>query len=144
MHDFFLNACRTCMPKKRVGDTRRSSDRVKWFFTGLQNSVFWLTWVYADFTTVFCAHADLFCLARFVILTCGTSTVDFKNLRREPCWTVIESALPWLESFVPSCGWKNTKWYRSLVMIWTTLGVHSRSQNRPEIPCSNLPALPLM
>lgn len=79
------------MPKKRVGNVRRSSDRVNFHrFTKL----FGLTWVSADFTTVFCAHTDLVCLARFVILTCGNDTVDFKNVRRESCWTVIDSALP--------------------------------------------------
>lgn len=87
----------------------RGDRTIEWIFTGLQNSVFGLTWIYADFTTVFCARADLVCLARFVILTCGTDTVDFKKLRRKSWWTVIDSALPWLESFVASGGWKNTK-----------------------------------
>lgn len=102
MHDFFLNACRTWMTKNAQAICGYRT--IEWIFTGL------LTWVYADFTTVFAARAGLVCLARFVILTCGNFTVLVKNFRREKSsWTVIDSALPWLESFVASGGWKNTK-----------------------------------
>lgn len=111
-----------------------------------------LTWVFAHFPTVVITNANLSgLLARFIVLTWRKScTVKFIYVWRESRRTVVYFALPRLESFVElsyCCKRHQNKGdhlLRHSQHFLCDKYTLTLKENCPEIPCPNLPALPLM
>lgn len=147
MHDFFLNVCKTWMIKNRVGAARRSSDRVN-FHRFTQLSI----WTYLGLCRFYHSHGVL-CTrrSRLPCTLCHShmwwnwysrfqkpaERVLLDSYWLGPPVTWVVCSVLRLEKHQVNTGhwlWYEQHW------VYT----HAHQKNRPEIPCSNLPALPLM